>query len=542
MQVNDKDLLDEIRYDIQVKDVIKGKLVLAALEHVSRKAQRQALFEVSRADNGYAIPLLATVIAEHPEITKSFPQIQETLYAKCLESPEVLLDLIAGSKKPGQVFYIEMAGELRVEKAVPLLLDILRNEQDGQVVEETLVSLGVIGHASAADAVSEYLYAGNREIVVAAVHSLGQLGTRRAVEHLAKRLGGDTDIDVMIVDILAKAQVPDALEMLNDTLGSQHAHIRNAGKKKLRAIGTTAIRVLIRNLAGNNTDLIIHSLNVLGDIADEAAVPPIRRLLHNEPREPNVRFAAYEALGKIPLGKGAFVLSVGLVDPDASVRAAAAKAIDRNFNVALAGGLMNLVATGDPQAVEIVHTIIDSECDHIFAGLLEEDSFSKPALAYLKGKAHPDVRAHFGKLLKDKGAHEPADAGTGSEESVGARKLKVFVVDDSKMILNIYRKVLHSLGYEPHLFEFPAGALERIRHEKPDIIVTDLNMPDITGIDLTRRVREVYPKEDVPVIMVTTQDDGQDNAAAFAAGINAFLQKPFTEEQIGAVLAEFKRS
>jgi CheY-like chemotaxis protein len=542
MDVNDKDLLDEIRYDIQAKDVIKGKLVLAALEHVSRKAQRLALFEVSRADNGYAIPLLASVIAEYPEITKSFPQIQETLYAKVLESPEALLGLISGSKKPRQVFYIEMAGELRVEKAVPLLLDILRGQEDTQIVEAAIVSLGVIGHASAADAVSEYLYAGNREIVMAAVHTLGQLGTQRAVEYLAKRLGGDTDIDVMIVDILAKSQVPEALDKLNDTLGSEHVHIRNAGKKKLRAIGVTAIRILIRNLSGDNTDLIIHSLNVLGDIGDEAAVSPIRSLLHNEPEDPNVRFAAYEALGKIPLGKGAFVLAVGLQDPDASVRAAVAKAIDRNFNAALAGGLMNLVGSGDDEAFGIIYTVIDAECDNIFAGLLEEDSFRRPALAYLKGRAHPDVRAHFAELLKEKGARELADAGAAAEQSVGVRKLKVFAVDDSKMILNIYRKVLHNLGCEPYLFEFPAGALERIQHDKPDIILTDLNMPDITGIDLTRRVREFYRKEDVPVIMVTTQEDGQDNAAAFAAGINAFLQKPFTEEQIGAILAEFKRS
>jgi len=68
--------------------------------------------------------------------------------------------------------------------------------------------------------------------------------------------------------------------------------------------------------------LVIHSLNVLGDIGDEAAIPAIRSLLHNQPEDANVRFAAYEALGNLPVGKGAFVLAAGLEDPDSSVRAA----------------------------------------------------------------------------------------------------------------------------------------------------------------------------------------------------------------------------
>ncbi|MGB5993548.1 MAG: hypothetical protein WBG61_14585, partial [Desulfobacterales bacterium] len=63
-KINEQDLLDEIRFDIKEKDLIKAKLVLSALGHVGRKTQKQALFEVSRADDDFAIPLLAGVIAE----------------------------------------------------------------------------------------------------------------------------------------------------------------------------------------------------------------------------------------------------------------------------------------------------------------------------------------------------------------------------------------------------------------------------------------------------------------------------------------------
>ena len=48
--INEQDLLDEIRFDIKAKDLIKEKLVLSSLEHVSRETQKQALFEVSQAN------------------------------------------------------------------------------------------------------------------------------------------------------------------------------------------------------------------------------------------------------------------------------------------------------------------------------------------------------------------------------------------------------------------------------------------------------------------------------------------------------------
>jgi PleD family two-component response regulator len=293
----------------------------------------------------------------------------------------------------------------------------------------------------------------------------------------------------------------------------------------------------MRNLSGKNTDLIIHSLNVLGDMEDAAAISAIRKLLRNHPGDPNVRFAAYEALGKLPLDKGAFSLAVGLTDADGSVRAAAARAVDRHFNAPLAGGLMNMIGAGDGEAVELVHTVIDAQCDNIVLGLWEEDAFREPANKYLMTKAHGDIRTHFKKILADKGT-EPFAEATPAEDA-GKERLKVFAVDDSKMILNIYRSILHNLGYEPCLFEFPAGALDQIKKEKPAVVLTDLNMPDITGIDLTKGMRELYGKEDLPIIMVTTQDEGDDKDAAYAAGVNMILQKPFTEEQIGATLTEY---
>lgn len=538
--IKDQDLLDEIRFDIKEKDWRKAQLVLAALEHVNRETQKEALFEVTQADESFSIPLLTGVFVNSPDIAKSFPQLKETMYSKILGCPEVLLDLLSNEQDPAtKAFLAEVAGEIRLEEAVPIQLDMLTWESDPKAIASVIISLGMIGDPNTAGPISEFLHAPNREIVIASVRALGELATPKAIQRLSDRLGEDPDLDLEIINIFSKAQTPEALEKLNDTLVSQHAHIRTAGKQKLSEIGVMSVRILIKNLLQTDPDLVIHSLNVLGDIGDPTAIPAIRKLLHNEPENANIRFAAYETLGRLPVDKGAFALAAGLEDTADNVRTAAAKAIDRNYNAVLAGGIRNMTRSGDDEALRIMETIINSQCSKIFLDLLEEDFFKTTAIDYLSKKAHPEIRSYFAEALTAEG-HDDIAKQIALDKTVKAKAaLKVYAVDDSKMILHIYRTVLHNLGCESLPFEFPAQALERVREDKPDVILTDLNMPEITGIDLTANVRKWFTKEELPIIMVTTQDEAQDKKAAEDAGVNGIIQKPFTESQIREALKKF---
>ncbi len=535
-KINEQHLLDEIRFDVEQKDMIKAKLVLAELNNVGLDTQRRALFEISRAEDDFSIPLLAGVIANNIAIVEAFPQIKEAMVSKILDSPKVLLKLLRdGTEANDRLILIEAAGEIQMEESVSVLLRILKEERNLQAIKAIIDSLGMIGDPISVEAVSEYLYSNSREITIAAVTALGRIGDAAAVNKLYDRLGGETDLDLLILDTISNLQISEAYERLNDILSSEFVHLRTAAKKKLVAIGSMSVRLMIKNLSHSDPDIIIHSLNVLGDLGDSAAIQPIRKLLFNEPKDPNIRFAAYETLGRLPLDKGAFALASGLEDPVDNVRSAAARAIERNFNAVLSGGIKNMVKSGDVHALNIITTIIDSQCETIFIDLIEEDSFKNPAMQYLVKKAHPDVKAGFAKLLDDSGYEELASQISEVKEKKKG-KLKVFAVDDSRMILSIYRTILHNLGCESLLFEFPASAIESLNREKPDIILTDLNMPDISGIDLAKEVRKKFSKEDLPVIMVTTQDESRDYNDAYDVGINDIIKKPFTESQIGAVL------
>jgi len=530
-------LLTEIKDNISKKDAIKARLVLAYLDNVDRGAREQVLGAFRGADPDFAVPVLARFISEHKDLASGLPLAREILAVKILAQPELIAQAVRDPQTPGRRIYVSMAGELRLESVVEDLIAALLAASDVDEINQFIEALGEIGDPQATNTLSDFLYSGNRTLIISATRALGKLGSPTAMLRLAERMGTDNQLDLLILDIFAKVQDSISLEKLNEAMRSQYAHLRTYAKKTLVAIGPKAVPILTENLLFDDPDLRIHTLNVLGDIGDPAAILPIRKLLHNQPSNANVRFAAYETLGLLPLDRGAYVLTQGLSDPVEHVCIAAAKAIDRNFNEIMAAGIKNLASERDEDAHRIIKTAVNAQAKQIFLSLMTDERLQPMAIAYL-GRSHQDIRDFFYAALKEHGYSELALKLLAPEEKATVRK-RICAVDDSRMILNIYKSTLHELGYEPVLFEFPASALEWLRTDKPDMVLTDLNMPDITGIDLTREIRKTFSKTDLPVIMVTTQNEANDNKAALDAGISDILRKPFTADTLKAAIGKY---
>lgn len=530
-------LLAEIKDNIRSQDPIKARLVLGYLENMDKGIREQVLAAFRDAAPEFAVPVLCRFVSEHKDMVESLPLVREILAVKILAKPELIAKAISAPRTPCRDMYISMAGELRLEDVVDDLIEALLAASDVDEINLIVATLGEIGDPQATNAVSEFLYSGNRTLIIAATMALGKLGTPTAMLRLAERMGTDNQLDLLILDIFAKVQDSISLDKLNEAMRSHYAHLRTYAKKTLVGIGPKAVPILTENLLFDDADLRIHTLNVLGDIGDPAAIAPIRKLLHSHPANANVRFAAYEALGLLPLDRGAYVLTHGLSDPVEHVCIAAAKAIDRNFNEIMAAGIKNLAGETTEDAQRILKTAINAQAKHIFLSLMEEERFQSTAIGLLVG-AHQDIRDFFYAILKEHGYSGLALKLLAPEDKKTARK-RICAVDDSRMILNIYKSTLHELGFEPVLFEFPASALEWLQSNTAVMVLTDLNMPDITGIDLTREIRKSFSKKELPVIMVTTQDEANDNKAALEAGVNDILRKPFTAESLQAVFKKF---
>lgn len=113
---------------------------------------------------------------------------------------------------------------------------------------------------------------------------------------------------------------------------------------------------------------------------------------------------------------------------------------------------------------------------------------------------------------------------------------KIMVVEDSPAMRGLIASILGQLE-QVEVVEAENGydALRRLPREAVDLIIMDINMPDINGLELLSFVRKNANLAAVPVIIVTTEASEQDRKRAQALGANSYVTKPFKPEQLLAV-------
>jgi two-component system chemotaxis response regulator CheY len=111
--------------------------------------------------------------------------------------------------------------------------------------------------------------------------------------------------------------------------------------------------------------------------------------------------------------------------------------------------------------------------------------------------------------------------------------MTVLVVDDFASMRRILKNIFRQLGFES-VIEADDGttALEVLKKNKIDLIVSDWNMPKMTGLELLKTVRASDEYKDIPFLMVTAEAQKQNVLDAVQAGVSNYVVKPFTAEQI----------
>lgn len=108
---------------------------------------------------------------------------------------------------------------------------------------------------------------------------------------------------------------------------------------------------------------------------------------------------------------------------------------------------------------------------------------------------------------------------------------RILVVDDEKRIIDLARMYLEQDGFQVACATDGSVAKRMILNEKPNLVVLDLMLPGMDGLEVCRRVREV---SDVPIIMLTARDDDIDKIVGLELGADDYLTKPFNPRELVA--------
>lgn len=106
---------------------------------------------------------------------------------------------------------------------------------------------------------------------------------------------------------------------------------------------------------------------------------------------------------------------------------------------------------------------------------------------------------------------------------------KILVVDDERQITRVLRTTLESHGYEVTIAQDGIEALRTYEHGAPDLVITDLSMPRMDGVELTRAIRLLG---ETPIIVLSVREQDQTKVDALDAGADDYMTKPFSSPEL----------
>ena len=113
---------------------------------------------------------------------------------------------------------------------------------------------------------------------------------------------------------------------------------------------------------------------------------------------------------------------------------------------------------------------------------------------------------------------------------------KILVVDDCQVVLTMMDEMLTCLNYEVTTAIDGLDACEKLEDDSYNMIIVDLNMPRMNGVEFTKRAKQMPNCKFVPIVMLSAEDDEEKISEAKQVGISTFLRKPVSESQLGTIL------
>ncbi|WP_406856766.1 MULTISPECIES: response regulator [unclassified Alsobacter] len=119
--------------------------------------------------------------------------------------------------------------------------------------------------------------------------------------------------------------------------------------------------------------------------------------------------------------------------------------------------------------------------------------------------------------------------------------MRILAIDDTRTLRELLCRTLRGASYDVVEAENGEEGLVRFADHRPDIVITDLNMPVLDGIEFTRAVRSRADGGVVPIIILTTESGAEIKAEGRKAGATAWMVKPFDPQRLLDMLTRFKK-
>ncbi|MFH1077324.1 MAG: response regulator [Pseudomonadota bacterium] len=509
------------------KDLTDQMSILNEIECQSRKDAIPGLL------NLYENPGVDTVIDY---------MIEQTLMAVLVNCDKEVISGLKSSNTRTNRLAVQIAGQNRLASAVKTIEEMAADETKSEILMDVISALASIKAPGSLSVFRRHI--NNQQELVSAL-CIEMVALYNDMESVDRLCGIVAEADLDPRPELCNLRVAKAIESLG-VLKNEKAVVFLASKihhkdptarrliqKTLVDIGPKIVQYLETIFIQDNIDNKIMVANVLGMLGDKKGGDILVTALDKgEASHPNVRFAIYEALGHIPFMKGIVCLMDGLMDKNDMVLMAVISSLDINVNLGVIDRIRKIINAGGEQGERLTKAIVASRALAIFNLLYNEEHMAALLVSAVSESGDSEVISAFRERLESISNRARIDAERllNLPPVISARR-RILAVDDSKAMVLFYRSVGAGSNLDVTTASNGKEALDILnKREVFDIIVTDMNMPEMDGIEFTKKTRLIPSLMATPIIMVTTESEKSQIDLAKQVGVNAFVIKPFTPE------------
>ena len=443
---------------------------------------------------------------------------------------------------------IRVIGEYNFNSAGPMLTSLGEAETDPDQLQEILSALSRIAAPDALPLFRKHSQSEDPFTSALCVEMLGRLGDAASAPTLMALVeGNETDENYercelttwKAVEALAALGTEQTLNFLAEKLHHKNPTVRRIITDTLVNTGEPVLPLLARIFESGDTDEKILAANLLGFIGHrKGADVLVAGLDKGLAKDANVRYAVYEALGRIGTMKGLICLMDGLKEIDELILMAVVTGLENHVSQGVIKALTDLLTKANEQSDRLARAVINSKAVRLFDALYEFEGAAAALIDALAESRDPEILEAFRDALEEIGGDRAEEDLARLPQNVAAAR-KALAADDSRSMLALHRSILTDLGFEPLTGANGQEAFTFVEAGEPiELVITDMNMPVMDGMELVEKLRATEGYENIPVIMVTTESEASQRNLAQKAGVTAFITKPFKPEALKAKIQE----
>ncbi|MFC1592243.1 response regulator [Thermodesulfobacteriota bacterium] len=471
--------------------------------------------------------------------------IKVTLQKLLLDSETKTVQAMRSDSKRLQKLCIQVAGEKNFLSAGPVLMALAEDEHSEELLLDILGALSQLGQPEHLHIFKKFATHQNALIAALAMDMLGECKDPEIFSTLCSLvLASESDeqydtcsiATYKAITLLGAFDTGEALAFLAARINHRNPTARRVVQEQLIAKGGRALDEITKTFQQPDAGLKIMAAQVLGFLGDpHGADVLVDEIEQSCPEDPKLLYAIYEALGRIPSSRGSACLLGALATENNLLLMSVITALDLQVSPAAVTRLKELLAAKTPQSKRIMETLASARALELFEALYQDPALGDALIECITHLNDSDVIADFYiKLQILDGERAQADADKLEYSIIQDTEKRVLAVDYSSTILQFYRAVAADIGVDIVTVNNARDALEYLqkKSKKYDLIIADMNMPVMDGMEFTRTVREELGLADIPVIIATTEQDAAMVNLLKKAGITDVIPKPCPQDEL----------